>query len=182
MDTSTEAVGSDDLDARRPPATKRRAIGAARAALALLLLSLLGAGALSMARPDLDLDVRGSELTAAPPAAGLAPIDAAALRVASESTDGVLTIVIPPGMAASQAAGGPDLAMPPVIRLRAGDEIAIRNDDTVPHIVLYAVVPPGTTHRRTFDEPDTEVFTAGCSPVHAVGGPGASLTTLMVRE
>jgi hypothetical protein len=72
--------------------------------------------------------------------------------------------------------------MPPVIRLRVGDQIAIRNDDTVPHIVLYAVVPPGTTHRRTFVEAETEVFTAGCSPLAAVGGPGTSLTTLMVLE
>ena len=40
---------------------------------------------------------------------------------------------------------------------------------------------PGTTHLRTFDQPDVEVYTAGCSPLHAVGGPGSSLTTLMVQ-
>ena len=40
--------------------------------------------------------------------------------------------------------------MPDVIQLTAGDTIILRNDDTAPHMILYAFLMPGETHERTF--------------------------------
>ena len=41
--------------------------------------------------------------------------------------------------------------MPDVIQLTAGDTIVLRNDDSVPHMILYAFLMPGQTHERTLD-------------------------------
>jgi hypothetical protein len=68
-------------------------------------------------------------------------------------TDGVLTMVIPPGAAADQRAGGRGYQIPDVIQLTAGDRIVLRNDDRVPHMILYAFLMPGQTHERTLMTP-----------------------------
>lgn len=57
--------------------------------------------------------------------------------IPTSSTDGVLSIVIPAGMdAAMKRSGDAAYHMPPVIRLKVGDTIVIRNDDTAPHMLL----------------------------------------------
>ena len=75
-------------------------------------------------------------------------------------------MVIPPGAAADQRAGGRGYEMPAVIQLTTGDTIVLRNDDTVPHMILYAFLMPGETHERTFTTPGSEVYSSGCG-VHA---------------
>jgi hypothetical protein len=93
--------------------------------------------------------------------------------------DGVLTLVIPPGAAADQRRGGRGYAMPSVIQLTAGDTIVLRNDDTAPHMILYALLLPGQTQTRTLTTPGSEVYSSGC------GGHGASFlnfTTIFVSE
>ena len=47
--------------------------------------------------------------------------------------------------------GGRGYTMPDVIQLTAGDTIVLRNDDSVPHMILYAFLMPGQTHERTLD-------------------------------
>ena len=94
-------------------------------------------------------------------------------------TDGVLTLVIPPGAAADQRLGGRGYAMPGVIQLTAGDTIVLRNDDSVPHIILYAFLMPGQTHERTLLTPGSEVYSSGCG-VH--GASFLNFTTIFVGE
>jgi hypothetical protein len=52
--------------------------------------------------------------------------------------------------------------MPAVIRLTAGDTIILRNEDTVPHMILNAFLLPGETHERTLTTPGSEVYSSGC--------------------
>jgi hypothetical protein len=94
-----------------------------------------------------------------------APLTGAA-TMPSTPTDGVLTLVIPLGTAADQEAGGRGYEMPPVISLKVGDKIVIRNDDAAPHMILYAWVRPGETSERTFTQPGSEVYSSGCG-LHA---------------
>jgi hypothetical protein len=84
----------------------------------------------------------------------------------SAPTNGVLTLVIPPGAAADQHAGGRGYEMPPVISLHVGDRIVIRNDDDASHMFLYAWLRPGETSERTFTQPGSEVYSSGCG-LHA---------------
>jgi hypothetical protein len=84
--------------------------------------------------------------------------------VADHATGGVLTIVIPPGAADEMDAGNPSaVELPPVMRLKVGDQIVIRNDDDRPHLVMYAYVLPGETNERVLDKTGIEVYSAGCS-------------------
>jgi hypothetical protein len=84
--------------------------------------------------------------------------------VPDHATDGVLTIVIPLGAADEMDAGNPSaVQLPPVMRLKVGDRIVIRNDDDRPHLVMYAYVQPGETNQRVLDKTGMEVYSAGCS-------------------
>jgi hypothetical protein len=94
-------------------------------------------------------------------------------------TDGVLTLAIPPGAAADQQVGGRGYQMPDIIQLTAGDTIVLRNDDTAPHMILYALLMPGETHERTFITPGSEVYSSGCG-VHAASF--LNFTTIFVSE
>jgi plastocyanin len=107
----------------------------------------------------------------------VAPASAALMPTAP--TDGVLTMVIPPGAAADQKVGGRGYQMPDVIQLTAGDTIILRNDDTAPHMILYAFLMPGETHERTFTTPGSEVYSSGCG-VHAASF--LNFTTIFVGE
>jgi hypothetical protein len=84
--------------------------------------------------------------------------------VAAAPTDGVLTIVIPPGTdAAMKQSGSASYHMPSVMRLKVGDTIEIRNDDTAPHMILYTFLLPGQTDRRTFTDVGSEAYSSGCA-------------------
>ena len=107
----------------------------------------------------------------------LAPASVAVIPAAP--TDGVLTMVIPPGAAAEQRLGGHGYTMPDVIQLTAGDTIVLHNDDTAPHMILYAFLMPGETHERTFTTPGSEVYSSGCG-VHAASF--LNFTTIFVGE
>jgi hypothetical protein len=93
--------------------------------------------------------------------------------------DGVLTLVIPPGAAADQRLGGRGYTMPDVIQLTVGDTIILRNDDNVPHMILYAFLMPGQTQERTFITPGSEVYSSGCG-VH--GASFLNFTSIFVSE
>jgi plastocyanin len=69
--------------------------------------------------------------------------------------------------------------MPSVIQLTAGDTIVLRNDDTAPHMILYALLPPGQTQTRTLTTPGSEVYSSGCG-VHAASF--MNFTTIFVSE
>jgi hypothetical protein len=97
----------------------------------------------------------------------------------SAPVDGVLTMVIPPGAAADQRAGGRGYQMPDVIQLTSGDTVVLRNDDTEPHMILYAFLMPGETHERTLITPGSEVYSSGCG-VH--GASILNFTTIFVSE
>jgi hypothetical protein len=97
----------------------------------------------------------------------------------AEPHDGVLTMVVPPGAAAAQRAGGPGYRMPSVINLKVGDTIVLRNDDVAPHMILYAFLKPDETQQRTFTAPGSEVYSSGCG-VHAAAL--ATFTTIFVSE
>ncbi len=109
-----------------------------------------------------------------------APVAPASVGVMPTApTDGVLTMVIPPGAAADQKVGGRGYQMPDVIQLTAGDTIVLRNDDTAPHMILYAFLMPGETHERTFTTLGSEVYSSGCG-VHAASF--LNFTTIFVGE
>jgi hypothetical protein len=94
-------------------------------------------------------------------------------------TNGMLTMVIPPGAAADQRAGGRGYEMPAVIQLTTGDTIVLRNDDTVPHMILYAFLMPGETHERTLTMPGSEVYGSGCG-LH--GASSLNFTSIFVSD
>lgn len=109
-----------------------------------------------------------------------APVAPASVGVMPTApTDGVLTMVIPSGAAADQKVGGRGYQMPDVIQLTAGDTIVLRNDDTAPHMILYAFLMPGETHERTFTTLGSEVYSSGCG-VHAASF--LNFTTIFVGE
>lgn len=100
--------------------------------------------------------------------------------VPDHATDGVLTIVIPPGAADEMDAGNSSaIQLPSVMRLTIGDKIVIRNNDTRPHLVMYAYVLPGASNERVFNEPDLQVYSAGCSVTATSTG---TFMTLMVAK
>jgi hypothetical protein len=87
---------------------------------------------------------------------------------------------VPAGAFDRLAAGGHDLELPPVVRLRVGQTLAIRNDDRLTHIVLGEVVAPGQTVRRTLTQPGIAVYAAGCA-AHAAGSGMTSLIVAPAR-
>jgi hypothetical protein len=90
--------------------------------------------------------------------------DAGMVVVPEETTDGVLTIVIPPGTdAAMKRSGNANYHMPSVMRLHVGETIVIRNDDTAPHMIFYTLLLPGQTDRRTFAAEGSEAYSSGCT-------------------
>lgn len=100
-------------------------------------------------------------------------------KLPSEPVDGVLTMTIPRGAAADQAAGGRGYEMPAVISLKVGDRIVLRNDDDAPHMILYAFLMPGQTDERVFTAPGSEVYSSGCG-LHAAAI--LNFTTIFVSE
>src|SRR5918994_5230385 len=102
------------------------------ALLSGLILTGVGVGL----RGTVDSEASSRSMLTAP----MAPTSVAVMPAAP--TDGVLTMVIPPGAAADQRAGGRGYHMPDVIQLTAGDTIVLRNDDSVPHMILYAFLMP----------------------------------------
>ena len=126
----------------------------------------------------------GLQGTAAEPVPSLSIHDAPGVRASAPvlpgtPTDGVLTLVIPSGAAVDQGLGGQGYQMPDVIELNVGDTIVLRNDDTAPHMILYAFLMPGQTHERTLTTPGSEVYSAGCG-VH--GASFLNFTTIFVSE
>jgi hypothetical protein len=99
--------------------------------------------------------------------------------MSSTPVDGVLTMVIPPGAAADQRAGGRGYEMPAVISLEVGEKIVIRNDDDAGHMILFAFVEPGETVERVFAEPGSEVYSSGCG-LH--GASFLNFTTIFISE
>lgn len=149
--------------------------------LKLLLISaavvVLGAAALFTAR-DLDRGERDIQTPSAIAATNGVWQD---VLVADHATDGVLTIVIPAGAADEMDAGNQAaIQLPPVMRLKVGDKIVIRNEDTRPHLVMYAYVLPGATNERVFDMPDLQAYSAGCSV--SADSPATSFMTLIVEK
>jgi hypothetical protein len=143
-------------------------------ALGLVLLALAIVVSVGVRlRGSADSDAATRSMSTAP------VIPASAALMPAEPTDGVLTMVIPPGAAADQKVGGRGYQMPDVIRLTAGDTIVLRNDDTAPHMILYAFLMPGETHERTFTTPGSEVYSSGCG-VHAASF--LNFTTIFVGE
>lgn len=113
------------------------------------------------------------------PAAGVAAPADGIVTMPSAPVDGVLTMIIPPGAAADQQAGGRGYVMPSVISLKVGDTIVIRNDDNAPHMILYTFLLPGETDERTFMAPGSEVYSSGCG-LHAAAI--LNFTTIFVSE
>lgn len=101
-----------------------------------------------------------------------------AYAIPTRPVDGELLIVIPPGTAEVMRAGGVGYLMPSVINLEVGDTIVIRNEDTDPHIIMFAFVLPGETIARVMDHPLTETYSAGCT----ISPTPVGFTSLFVRE
>lgn len=59
--------------------------------------------------------------------------------------------------------GNASYHMPSVMRLKVGDTIVIRNDDTAPHMMLYTFLLPGETDTRTLTEAGSEAYSSGCT-------------------
>jgi hypothetical protein len=154
--------------------TRRRLDGRMSGAIRFILL-----GALTLA--SIAVGMRGATAgqSASLSILGVTAVPTSAPVLPGTPTDGVLTLVIPPGAAADQRLGGRGYTMPDVIQLTAGDTIVLRNDDSVPHMILYAFLMPGQTHERTLLTPGSEVYSSGCG-VHAVSF--LNFTTIFVSE
>lgn len=178
MSTTAANAGLDPLVPARKPAPMRRA--APRLTPRWVIAGVLGLLLLA----GLILVVASGRNPAAPepstlPAVGSAAPATGIATMPSSPVDGVLTMVIPRGAAADQQAGGRGYEMPSVISLEAGDTIVIRNDDDAPHMIMYTFLMPGETDERTFTEPGSEVYSAGCG-LHAASF--LNFTTIFVSE
>jgi hypothetical protein len=171
MDVAAIERGDQDSFGR---VNRRRLRGRMSGAIRLILL-----GALSLI--SIGVGLRGATAGQTPSLTilGEAAVPTSALVLPGTPTDGVLTLVIPPGAAADQRRGGRGYTMPDVIQLTAGDTIVLRNDDSVPHMILYAFLMPGQTHERTLLTPGSEVYSSGCG-VH--GASILNFTTIFVGE
>ncbi|MFM9106390.1 MAG: hypothetical protein ACKOWF_06785 [Chloroflexota bacterium] len=87
-----------------------------------------------------------------------------------------ILVTVPGGTATEYATNGHRFELPPVIELRSGQSIEVRNDDLVTHVILGMAVPAGETRSRTAGEPGYEVYSAGCA-AHAAG---SAMTTLVI--
>lgn len=88
--------------------------------------------------------------------------------------------MIPDGAAAEMDAGNPSaVQLPPVMHLKVGDRIVIENHDSRPHLVMYAYVLPGATNERVMQQPDIEVYSAGCSVNASASG---AFMTMVVEK
>jgi hypothetical protein len=168
------------MDRIGPPSGVFRRRAALSAALFFVAALALGGGA--------HLLVVGSDRTFIAPSSGVgreAHHETAHAAPANDAnvtlTGDTLTIVAPAGAFDRIAAGGHDLDLPPVLRLRVGQTIVIRNDDRLAHILLGEVVEPGQTVRRTLTAPGIEVYAAGCA-AHASGTGMTSLIVSPAKE
>lgn len=101
-----------------------------------------------------------------------------AVIIPSIAVNGVLEITIPPGTAESMAAGGRGYELPTRIDLHKGDKIIVHNNDTYPHIMMFAFVLPGQSAERTFTTVGSETYSAGCTIDPTPNG----FTSLFVSE
>lgn len=167
---SDVGIAGNERDERGYGKIRRRTIQAlGLVVLAVAIVVSVGVGL----RDTADSEAVSHSMFSAP----VAPTSVVVMPTAP--TDGVLTLVIPLGAAADQRAGGRGYQMPDVIQLTASDMIVLRNDDTAPHMILYAFLMPGETHERTFTTPGSEVYSSGCG-VHAASF--LNFTTIFVGE
>lgn len=150
--TGTDLV-PDPPALRRPRWNRRRFLGSA---VGLAATAALAGSVVNLASPTREAVLPVREV-AVPQ--GLATMP-------DTPVDGVLTMRIPLGASADQAAGGRGYTMPSVINLDVGDTIVIHNDDDAPHMILYTFLMPGQTDTRTFTAPGSEVYSSGCG-LHA---------------
>ncbi|HEU0115165.1 MAG TPA: hypothetical protein VFQ80_10835 [Thermomicrobiales bacterium] len=169
-----ELVATKRIDRPRGP-HRRRLVALAAALLAGATLSFGGAAAGLSHDPSHEAAEQAAASAAAHEghdAAGSFHANSANVTMNGDT----LEIVAPAGAFDRLAAGGHDLDLPPVLRMRVGQTIEIRNDDSLTHIVLGQVVPPGQAVRRTLTQPGIEVYAAGCA-IHA---SGTGMTSLIV--
>jgi hypothetical protein len=154
--------------------TRKRLRGRMSSAIRLILLGVLSLTSIDMA-------LRGATARQTPSFSilGTRAVLISAPVLPGVPTDGVLTSLIPPRAAADQRLGGRGYQMPDVIQLTASDTIVLRNDDTAPHMILYAFLLPGQTHERTLMTPGSEVYRSGYG-VH--GASFLNFTTIFVSE
>ena len=167
------AIDRDDRGSFRG-ASQSRLSGRRGRAIRLILL-----GALSLTSISVGLQGATAKQTPSLSVLDTPVVSTSAPVLSGVPTDGVLTLVIPPGAAADQRLGGRGYAMPGVIQLTAGDTIVLRNDDTAPHMILYAFLLPGQTHERTLTTPGSEVYSSGCG-MH--GASFLNFTTIFVSQ
>lgn len=151
---------------RREQWSRRRLLGSV---VGLVAAAALAGGVVNLASPATEVILPAGDV-AVPQ--GLATMPATPI-------EGVLTMRIPLGASADQAAGGRGYAMPSVINLNVGDTIIIHNDDDAPHMILYAFLLPGQSETRTFMAPGSEVYSSGCG-LHAAAI--LNFTTIFVHE
>ena len=102
------------------------------------------------------------------------------VMVPSAPTDGVLTITIPRGTDSSmKQSGDAGYHLPPVIRLTIGDTVVIRNDDDVPHMILFTFLLPGESVTRVLTTLGSETYSSGCA-AHAASFP--DFTTIFITK
>jgi hypothetical protein len=167
------AIDRDDRGSSRRVSQRRLSKGRA-GAIRLILL-----GALSLTSIGVGLQGVTARQTPSLSVLDTPVVSTSAPVLSGVPTDGVLSLVIPLGAAADQKLGGRGYTMPSVIQMKAGDTIILRNDDTAPHMILYAFLLPGQTHERTLVTPGSEVYSSGCG-VH--GASFLNFTTIFVSE
>lgn len=166
ISTTGQFVQDPPAPQRRDRWSRRRLLGSVAG---LVAAAAIGGSVVNLASPATEA-VLPAEDVAVPQ--GLATMP-------NTPVDGVLTMTIPLGASADQAAGGRGYAMPSVINLNVGDRIVIHNDDDAPHMILYTFLLPGQSDTRTFMSPGSEVYSSGCG-LHAAAI--LNFTTIFVHE
>ena len=164
--TTGHRVQDPSAPQHRERGTRRRLLGSVAG---LVAAAALAGGVVNLASPATEAILPVEEVVVPQ---GLATMP-------DTPVDGVLTMSIPLGAGADQAAGGRGYAMPSVINLNVGDTIVIHNDDVAPHMILYTLLLPGQSDTRTFTAPGSEVYSSGCG-LHAAAI--LNFTTIFVHE
>jgi hypothetical protein len=116
------------------------------------------------------------ELRESAPAPAGQTIEITMTRPVLVETENGIDVTVPAGTAEASAASIHGFSLPPVIRLKMGQTLSVRNEDSVTHVILGLRVLSGQSAARTLEQSGYEVYSAGCA-AHATA---PEMTTLIV--
>lgn len=93
----------------------------------------------------------------------------------------VIELVIPPGTADQVARGEQPPTIPPDMIFIVGDELVVKNEDSVPHDLGPLFIPPGSSAHLSFTSEDNYSYSCSFQPSRTLGLDVRSPVTATTR-